>query len=139
VRSTGNAALEFALTFLVLWTLMAGAFRIGYSIYVYQALVTAVAGAGRYAARVDFDSPNHTFVANVQRMAVYGAPGGGNHAIAPQLAPANVSVTWNVDAKGVPLTITVSIVNYSLDALFQTFRWSGKPTVTVRFAGRYVT
>jgi Flp pilus assembly protein TadG len=138
-RRAGSAAIEFALTFLLLWLLLAGVFRFGYSMFVYESLVSAVAGAGRYAARVDFDSPGHTFVAKVKNVAVYGNPAGGTNPLAPGLTPANVDVTWTVDAVGVPLTLTVSVVNYSVNAVFQTFTWSGKPSVTVRFAGAYTT
>ena len=41
----GNAALELALTFMLLWMLLGGAFRLGYAMYVYESLVSAVAGA----------------------------------------------------------------------------------------------
>ncbi len=137
--AAGSAAIEFALVFMLLWALLGGAFRLGYSMYVYESLVSAVGGAARYAARVDFDSPDHAFAAKVKNMAVYGSPTAGTAALAPGLQPANVSVTWTADDSGYPLTITVSIVNYTIDAVFQTFTWSGKPSVTVRFAGMYKT
>jgi Flp pilus assembly protein TadG len=135
----GTAAIEFALTFMLLWMLLGGAFRLGYSMYIYESLVSAVANGARYAARVDFDSPGHAFVASVKNMAAYGAPGGGDNGMAPGLTAANIGVTWTLDSAGVPETITVSVVNYSLNALFQTFTWNGKPAVTVRFAGVYKT
>ncbi len=138
-RRTGSAAIEFALTFLLLWALLAGVFRFGYSMFVYESLVSAVAGAARYAARVDFDSPGHTFIAKVKNVAVYGSPAGGTRPLAPGMTPANVNVTWTVDEVGVPVTLTVSVVDYSVNAVFQTFTWSGKPSVTVRFAGSYTT
>lgn len=137
--AAGSAVIEFALTFLLLWTLLAGAFRFGYSMYVYQSLVSAVAGAARYAARVDFDSPGHSFVTQIRNMAVFGAPLGGASPLAPGLTTANVNVTWTTDATGYPTGMTVSIVNYTLNAVFQTFTWNGKPSVTVHFAGRYKT
>jgi Flp pilus assembly protein TadG len=133
----GSAAIEFALVFGLLWMLLSGCFRLGYSIYVYEAVLNAVAGAARYAARVDFDEPNHTFVTGVQNMAVYGNPAGGTSPLAPGLATGNISVTWAYDAKSVPVTITLSVTGYSVNAVFQTFTWSGKPSVTVRYAGSY--
>jgi Flp pilus assembly protein TadG len=136
---SGAAAIEFALTFLLLWLLMAGTFRLGYGMYVYESLVSALAGAGRYAARVEFDSPDHQFIGRIQRLVVYGAPTGGTDPVAPGLTPSHVSVTWSADEKGVPRTITVTIVNYTVNALFQSFTWSGKPYVSVRFAGRLTT
>jgi Flp pilus assembly protein TadG len=131
------ATVEFALVFGLLWLLLSGCFKLGYSIYVYQSLLNAVAGGARYAARVDFDEPNHTFVAAVKNMAVYGSPAGGTVPLAPQLAPANITVTWTLDAKGVPVTLTVSVTDYSVNAVFQSFTWTGKPSVTVCYAGSY--
>ena len=136
-RRSGIAAVEFALTFGLLWLLLAGIFRLGYSIYLYQALEDALAGAARYAAHVDFDEPNHTFAAAVQNMAVYGSPSAGGAALVPGLAPSNISVTWATDAKGVPTTMTLAVTGYSVNAVFQTFSWSGKPRITVRYAGSY--
>ncbi len=137
--AAGSAVIEFALTFALLWMLLGGAFRFGYSMYVYESLVSAVAGAARYAARVDFDSPGHAFVGKVKNMAAYGSPAGGTTPLAPGLSVANVSVTWTADASGYPLTMTVAVVNYRINAVFQTFTWNAKPSITVRFAGRYLT
>jgi Flp pilus assembly protein TadG len=131
----GNAVVEFALSFGLLWMLLGGAFRLGYSALVYHSLVSAAAHAARYASRVDFDEPGHTFAAAVKNMAAYGSPSGGAAALAPGLTPSHVTVTWTQDAKGVPLAITVAIVGYSVNAVFQTFTWNGKPSVTVRYAG----
>lgn len=133
----GNAVMEFALTFCLLWAVLAGCFKIGYSIYLYQALVNAVAGAARYASRVDFDEPNHTFVQAVSNMAVFGNPTGGSVPLAPGLTTGNISVTWAYDAKSLPVTITISVTSYTVNALFQSFTWSGKPCATVRYAGSY--
>ena len=136
--TAGSAIPELALSVVLLWALLSGAFRVGYGIYVYESLVNQVASAARYASRVDFDT-GHTFVSSVQKMAVYGSPNGGTAALVRDLTTANINVTWTTDSAGVPLTITVSIINYSVDAVFQTFSFSGKPAVTARFAGRYVT
>jgi len=129
----GSVALEFALSLSLLWLLLYNGFRFGYSIYAYESLLNAVAGAARYAARTDYDA---TFATRVSNMAVYGTPAGGGSPLAPQLDPRNVSVV-PTPATGVPLTITVSIINYPLKPGFQSLSWSGKPSVTVRYAGSY--
>ena len=136
-RRAGSATLELALVFPLLWLLLSGGFRLGYSIYAYQTLLNAVSGAARYAARVDFDEPNHAFIAAVKNMAVYGSPTGGGAPLAPGLTPSNITVTWTLDDKDVPATITVAITNYTVDAVFQSFTWSAKPCITVRYAGSY--
>jgi hypothetical protein len=86
---------------------------------------------------VDFDEPNHLFVTAVQNMAVYGNPAGGDTRLAPGLNTGHISVTWTYDAKGVPLTVTVAVTGYTVDAVFQSFTWSNKPSVTVRYAGSF--
>ncbi|MFB3828868.1 MAG: TadE/TadG family type IV pilus assembly protein [Bryobacteraceae bacterium] len=134
----GNAAIEFALVFGLLWLLLSGVFRLGYSMYLYHRLLGAVAEAARYASRVTFD-PGHTFVPAVRNMAVYGQPTTGTAPLAPGLAVQHIAVTWTTDASGMPLTITVAVSGYTADALFQTFTWDGKPSATVRFCGRWIT
>jgi len=129
--------LELALVFPLLWLILAGGFRIGFAAYIYQSLLNSVAGAARYAARVDFDEPSHTFVTSVQNMAVYGSPTGGGTPLVPGLTVSNVAVTWSLDARGVPDTIRVAISGYQVNAVFQSFTWSGKPAVTVRYSGFY--
>jgi Flp pilus assembly protein TadG len=131
------AMVEFALVFGLLWLLLSGCFRLGYSIYVYQSLLNAVAGAARFASHVDFDEPNHAFIGPVKNMAVYGSPAGGALPLAPGLAASNISVTWAVDTKGVPVTLTVAVTGYCVNAVFQSFTFSGKPSVTVYYAGSF--
>ena len=134
-----NAIIEFAFVFGLLWLLLTGCFSLGYLIYRYETLVSSLAAAGRYAARVTFDEPAHTFLASVQNMAVYGSPAAGGAAVAPGLTTSNIRVTWTVDPKGVPLTITLQVVNYTVHAIFRSITWSGKPSVTVRFSGLYTS
>jgi Flp pilus assembly protein TadG len=135
----GTAAIEFALTLSLLVALLNGCFRVGYPIFAYETLVSSVAGAARYAARIEFDDPNQTFVASVQNMAVYGSPTGGTSPVVPGLMTNNIQVTWTRDAQGLPLTLTVTVQGYTTNAVFQSFTWSGKPSVTVRFAGVYTS
>jgi len=135
----GNAAIEFCLVFLLLFALLSGAFRLGYSMFIYESLSTAMAGAARFAARSDFDSPNHSFAARVKNVSVYGSPLGGGAALVPGLQTSDITVTWTTDDSGVPSSITVGIGTFSVNAIFQTFTWTGKPSATVRFAGRYIT
>jgi Flp pilus assembly protein TadG len=131
--------LEFALSFGVLWLFFSGVFQFGYSIYIYNGLTTAVSNGARYASRVDFDDPSHNFISHVQNMVVYGTPGGGGNALVPGLTPAHVSVTWTADGKGVPQTITVAVVNFTLDTVFKTYTFNNKPRTTMKFLGSYKT
>jgi hypothetical protein len=57
------------------------------------------------------------------------------------LTTANVQITSvcssNVAGKGVPLTITVSITNYTLNAIFGQITYNTKPQVTYAYEGVY--
>ena len=133
----GNAAVEFALSFAVLWALFTGIFEFGYSMYLYNNLATSVSDGARYAARVDFDDPARTFVGRVKNVVLYGAPGGGTSTMVPGLTAAHVTVNWTRDAAGVPATITVAITGYSINAIFGNFSFTNKPRVTVKYMGSY--
>lgn len=135
----GNAAVEFALSFVLIWTLFTGVFQFGYSMYVYDSLATAVAGGARYASHVDFDDPGHNFVTQVKNMTVYGDPNGTGNPLAPGLTAGLVSVTWTTDTMGVPQTITVGISSYTAQAIFHNYTFTNKPQVTVRYIGSYKT
>lgn len=133
----GSAAVEFALSFAVLWAIFAGVFQFGYSMYVYNSLAGAVADAAMFAARTDFDEPGHQFVARLTNLVVYGSPAGGSTPLAPGLKPEHVRVSWTKDSSGYPLTITISISGYSLDAIFSRYAFNGKPRTTAPFLGTY--
>ena len=135
----GNAVIEFALAFSLLWAALAGVFQFGYAMYIYNELATATAQGARFASTVDFDSLSQNFAIQVKNMVVYGSPVAGASPLVQGLTTANVSVSWSVDASGVPENMTVSIVNYTCDAIFRSFTWNGKPLVTVRYMGVYKT
>jgi Flp pilus assembly protein TadG len=135
----GSVAVEFALSFAALWAIFAGVFQFGYSMYVYNSLTAAVANAALFAARTDFDEPDHLFVARLKNFVVYGSPDGGTQPLAPGLKPDNVNVTWTKDASGYPLAITISITGYSLEVIFSHYAFDGKPRTTVPFLGTYKT
>jgi hypothetical protein len=138
-KRRGSAIVEFALGFSVLWACLAGIFQFSHAMYVYNALTIAIHNGSQYAAFVEFDSASNTFVQKIKNQVVYGTSQGGGNPLLPGLGINHVSVVWTVDASGIPQTITTSIQNFSSDTVFQTFTWTGKPSATVRFMGRYTT
>ena len=48
----GNALLEFAVGWTVLWFLFAGVYQFGYAFYVYNVLLTAVANAAELGSKI---------------------------------------------------------------------------------------
>lgn len=57
---SGSAILEFALSFVLIFPLLAGSFQFGYSFYVYNRMQTAVEGGARYASLRTYDSETAT-------------------------------------------------------------------------------
>ena len=133
----GNAAIEFALSFACIWGIFTGVFEFGHSMYIYNNLATSVTDGARYAARVDFDDPAHTFITKVKNVVLYGSPTAGASTIVPGLTAANINVTWTTDSAGLPVTITVAVTGYTVNAIFGNFTFTNKPSVTMKYMGSY--
>lgn len=140
----GNALVEFALAAVLLSTVFTGTFQYGYTFYVYNSLVTSVRDATRYASlrglanNSDMTTPT-AFVTDVQNMAVFGttSPAVGAKPIAPGLSPSNIVVSVAFIAGPTPRQVTVGITGYSVDAIFQTYTFNGKPKLTMPYLGSY--
>jgi Flp pilus assembly protein TadG len=149
-RSTnGNAILEFALASLIIVPCFAGTFQFGYSFYVYNQLEAAVSNGARYAATRTFRcSAGATDVTKiktaVKNVVLYGNPDGTGTLQVPQLATGNVSVTFK-DTAGtaltacgtIPDTVNVAVSTFTVDAVFKSFTFTGKPFSTYTYVGRY--
>jgi hypothetical protein len=104
----------------------------------------------------DTNTPNYAssatshFQAAVQDMVVYGDPTGSSTTtpVLTNLKTTNVSisVTGTGDYSGtpntwVPTAVTVAIATdtngYTIDGIFGSFKFTGKPTVTYPFVGNY--
>jgi Flp pilus assembly protein TadG len=119
------------------WILLTGGFQLVRGMYAYARLVEAVSRGARFAARVDFDEPGHTFTGKIANVVVCGSTAACASSAVPGLTAANVRTTWTSDPGGNPATLTVSIRDFSYRVLLKTFSWNGKPSVTVRFGGVY--
>ena len=132
----GNALLEFALGFAVLWALFAGLYQFGYSFYVYNEVMTSVENAAELGAKMTYDTANPSnFTTAVTNMVLYGNTTAGTSPIVPGLASSNVSVNLNLQ-NSIPSDVTVSISNYSVDCLFTKFTFNGKPRATAVYMGQ---
>jgi len=132
----GNALLEFALGFAVLWALFAGLYQFGYSFYVYNEVMTSVENAAELGAKMTYDTANPSnFTTAVTNMVLYGNTTAGTSPIVPGLASSNVSVNLNLQ-NSIPSNVTVSISNYSVDCLFTKFTFNGKPRATAVYMGQ---
>ena len=134
----GNAMLEFAISAAVLLPAFAGTFQYGYTFYTYNKLESAIRGGARYASMRSYDSststPSTAFATAVQNVVVYGNSAGTGSPIAPGLATSNVEVLPTMKG-GIPLTMTVRITGYQVNAVFSNFTFNSKPSTTFSYTG----
>src|SRR4029077_2486257 len=89
----GNALLEFALGFSLLWALFAGVYQFGYTFFIYNRLMTAVTNAAAVGSKLTYDTGNTSqFTDAVTNMVLYGSTTAGTSSIVPGLSSSNVSV-----------------------------------------------
>ncbi len=136
--------IELAVSAGVMVACLAGTIQFGYTFYIYNELVTAVGNGGRYAAMRTFRAAGSRDVekgkAAIRNMVAYGDPRPAPDALpqAANLKPEQVQVDWVMDESGVrPVAINVSIADYTVDAAFGMFRFTGKPAVEYPFVGRF--
>jgi Flp pilus assembly protein TadG len=143
-RERGNALIEFALSFFLIFAMFAGIFRFGYSFYVYNTVVNAVRNGARYASIKPYDSitttPSNAFASDVKKMVVYGDPNAANGArpVVPGLTTAHVQLTVTGSLAGsltAPTAITVSINGFNIDAVFGSLNLDGKPKASFPYTG----
>ena len=131
----GNALLEFALGFSVLWAMFAGIYQFGYTFFIYNRLMSAVTNAASLGAKLQYDTANTTqFTDAVTNMVLYGSTSSGTSVSIPGLTSSNVSVSANLQ-NSMPTYVTVSITNFTVNALFTSFTFNSKPSVTMPYIG----
>jgi Flp pilus assembly protein TadG len=139
----GHAMLELAICSGVLVTCLAGTFEFGYTFYVYNQLVTAVGNGARYAAvrtyRAATPQDLEKGKAAIRNMVVYGdsQPDTGAAPVIANLTPDVVDVKWVMDESGAPAAVDISIKNFDVNAVFNTFTFSGRPAAEFPYVGRY--
>jgi len=72
-------------------------------------------------------------------MVVFGPPTAADNAkpLVPGLTPSEVTVTVAFDGKFVPLSVTVFVNSYTIDAVVTTFTITNKPSLQMPFLGQY--
>jgi len=133
----GNALLEFALGFSLLWMLFSGVYQIGYAYYIYDRLTVATADAALLGSRLSYDTGNPSaYTTALQNMVVYGSETAGAYPVVPNLTTSNVNVDPHLDANGIPRYVTVNISGYTINALFKSFILPNKPGATGLYYGQ---
>ena len=133
----GHSAVEFALGFSLLWACFSGIFQYGYTMYLYNGLQNAATDGAAYASHLGYCGDRaSTFTTNVQQMVVYGDPTlSTGVSTVPGLTTSNVTVT--LTPASFPGSVTVSIHDFTANALFSTFKFTNKPAVTMVYFGNY--
>lgn len=136
--------IEFALASLVLIPMFVGTFQFGYAFYVYNMLCTQTRAAARYGSFKTLQcSKIPTWKTEVKNTMRFGNPDGSGSLIEPGLTAAQIDVQIkdkngvDADASHVPSYVTVTTVNYSVDAVVTTFNFNNKPFVKFPYVGRY--
>ncbi len=134
----GSAVVEFALAFALLWLMFTSIYQFGYTFYVYNVLLTSVASAAELGSKMTYDAgiPS-TFTNALTNMVVYGNTTAGTTPVVPGLSSSNVSVSVN-PANTTPTDITITINNFTVDAVFRNFTFNGKPRATAVYMGQII-
>ena len=132
---SGNMVIEFALSSVLLFGFFAGIFQVGYTFYAYNILVNAVRDGARYASLKAYDpaaSATPDFRTAVQNQVVYGNPNppAGATPVLKGLTTSNVSMVVTPGQA----SITVSITNVQINAVFSNVALNGRPSATYPYA-----
>jgi len=131
----GSALVEFTLALPLLVLMFTGVWQFGYAFYLYNDVEQAVRAGARFGSQLNYHSPQ--YAAAVRNMVAYGNPAGGTKPIIPGLDPArHVKVSMAVDAKGVPLRVTVAIDGYSVGT-FGIITLHNKPNMELPYVGAW--
>jgi hypothetical protein len=136
--------IELAISAAVMVSCLGGTVQFGYTFYIYNELVSAVGNGGRYAAMRTYRAATPADIEKgkiaIRNMVVYGdaRPAPGTPPQVVNLRPEQIRVEWTKDDSGdKPGFVDVSIADYTVDAAFGMFRFTGRPAVEYPFVGRY--
>lgn len=137
----GNAVLEFAISFAVLWALFSGIYQYGYSFYVYNRLMNAVTNAAELGSKISYDTANPSaFTTTLQNMVMYGSEtAAASSLLGLTSSQVNVSVT-TTGTSSIPTNLTIAIGSsaqpFVIDGFFGNISLTGKPRATVQYFGQ---
>jgi Flp pilus assembly protein TadG len=135
-RRRGSTVIEFALAFVLIFTIFSGMFVFGYGFYIYNRLHAAVRLGGRYASLLAYDGTSDSaYKTAVRNMVVYTSPTAGSVPVIPGLATSHVEVTVTT-ANSKPELVRVYIKNYTIDSVFWKLPLKDKPSTAFRYEGR---
>src|SRR5687767_6858228 len=139
----GVQRVELAIVIPIFCLLFGAVAEFGRYFYEYTTVAKGARVGARYMASKSVTSTATDWEANAKNMVVYGNVGGTGDPILPGLSTANVDVQYQGTTTGIPETVTVSIIDYEHESLFDiggllktpglSLNIDVKPSVTMRF------
>ena len=135
---SGSAILEFAISWSLLVALPTGVYQFGYSFYVYNQLMASVSNAAELGSKMNYDTQSPSaYTTALTNMVLYGDTTAQSNPILPGLTASNVDVNVTL-INSIPQDLTITIKNLSVDAVFTSFTFNGKPRATTIYLGHVV-
>ena len=138
----GVQLLELAIVLPIMLLLFAGVAEFGRYFYEYTTLAKGARAGARYLASKSVTSGTD-WQGPAKALVVYGNTAGTGDPILPGLEPDNVDIQYAGGPAGLPDTVTVKIINYQHESLFDlggflksdslSLNVDVKPSVTMRF------
>ena len=138
----GVQLVELAIVLPIMLLLFAGIAEFGRYFYEYSTLAKGARVGARYLASKSITSGTD-WEGPAKNLIVYGNVGGTGDPILPGFSPNNIDIQYAGGPAGLPDTVTVSIVNYPHESLFDlggflnsdslSLNVDVKPSVTMRF------
>ena len=134
-QERGHAMLELAISAGVMVSCLVGTFQFGYTFYTYNQLVTAVGNGARYAAQRTYRSGKRGRRTRQRSHSQHGGLWGP--ATRARLrtggSEADARSKWTcagiLAGDGAPVNVNVAIKGYTMDAIFRSFTFDGRPAV----------
>ena len=82
------------------------------------------------------ETPSDDYLAAVRNFAVYGNPDGSGQPVVPGLASNKIAVAVSM-TDGVPDMVTLSVSDYTMNTIVNSFHLANKPAASFRFEGRF--
>lgn len=127
----GSQLVELAITLPVLLILLGGAAEFGRFFYTYSTLTSAARAGARHACK--WEKSASWTIPETRRMVVYGDMSDTSKgAVVAGLTEANVQVVANGPSENNVDSVTVKIVNFQYQPVFDLGRLTGIPSLSMR-------
>jgi Flp pilus assembly protein TadG len=132
----GVQLLEAAIVLPLLLMLFGAVGEFGRYFYEYTTVAKAARVGARFMAEKSLDSAQTDWILATKKLVVYGNTAGTGNPVLPGLSLANVDVkfaggTYKAPTTGVPTTVTISIVNYKHQPVFDLGKLTKSKTLSL--------